>query len=849
MFKHRLCLGLAISCPLLTLGIGTPAIAEAINFSRVQSAPNNYHKPANPTIARIENSVDLDDRRNVQAAIVVNSSAISEISNLSKLDHLNNLSEPSELSSDRPRLAQFGAAMVFVAPGGNDQTGTGTQAQPLRTITAALQNNLPPGSIIQLAPGTYSAETGEVFPLKLTPGVTLRGDNTNKGEGIVISGGNTFISPTFASQNIAILAAHNSRIEGITVSNSNPRGYGIWVESRRNVGIAYSTFRDTSHDGIFLTGTAHSAIANNVFTQNKGSGISAVGTSTGEVRNNLFDDTGFGLSIGQKSQVFLIENRIVNNVDGVIISNLAIPTLRGNLIANNSRNGLVVLKDRNGQPTPDLGTANHPGGNTFRNNAQKDINNVSGVAVVAAGNEFNQAQVAGELDTVATNIPAAIAQLSPPAPLQDPAAIASPTIPPLPSTTTSSPVIAVDIPELPNVAIAPTNSLANSPTNAATNPTNLTDNLASVNTNGTEDPNAEVTEILIPLPISANSTAAVKLGNSPADRVDNRSDSANNAATSSPDAVEIESATGIDATEAEMQAEIAASPATIAAASSEITASTDSPESTEAAVSTNTSDSEVATVTEAIAAATDETTNSDQSGNQTTPTEPTATALPPLTSITIGRDPSDTDSNSTSTSSSNSNKTLPAQSSNLANQTNQTNQANPPSSSVSQSSPTANPTIAATVPKPNPTNNNVIVTPAPISGNVELVKTALPADVRAQQEGLPPILPGVPTTKPSTNSAPQANPTQPSPSTTATPVTPTRSPTPKPSIIYRVLVVAVSPDTIPKLQQVVPTAFSTQHNGSPAIQVGAYSDRALADEQVSQLSAAGYKLEVVTIRP
>jgi parallel beta-helix repeat protein len=323
-------------------------------------------------------------------------------------------------------IAQQSENVIFVAPNGTDMTGAGTQAQPFRTITAALSTNPQPGTVIQLAPGTYDAENGEVFPIKLLPGIRLSGNSNAKGQGTIVVGGGKFISPTFASQNIAMLAEHNSIVEGITLINSNPRGYALWVESKRDVVISSNTFSNTTHDGIFLTGDASVSIVNNIFTQNRGSGISAVGTSTGEIRGNTFNNTGFGLSIGQKSQVTLSNNRIINNVDGIIISNVATPVLRGNTITNNNRNGLVILKDREGQPAPDLGTSTDPGRNTIQNNKVKDIHNVSGVAIAAAGNELSRSKLAGPIDTIATRFAVRSSSYTPP---KLPSRIISPTYP------------------------------------------------------------------------------------------------------------------------------------------------------------------------------------------------------------------------------------------------------------------------------------------------------------------------------------------------------------------------------------------------------------------------------------
>lgn len=294
--------------------------------------------------------------------------------------------------------------IVYISPQGSDAAATANQNQPFRTITAAIAANPQAGTIFQLSNGTYGSSTGESFPIRLPQGATLRGNPSANGS-VVINGGGRFVSPTFASQNIAIAAANNSRIEGVTITNSNSRGYGLWLESSRSVTVTNSRFISNTHDGIFLTGRSNAYISNNVFTGNRGSGISAVGSSTGEIRDNRFEDTGFGLSIGQNSQVVLVNNNIVRNVDGVIISNTAQPTLRGNAIADNRRNGLVVLSSANGSPSPDLGTTTSLGNNTFRNNREFDINNATTIPLAAVGNQITTSRVKGLLDLRASRSP------------------------------------------------------------------------------------------------------------------------------------------------------------------------------------------------------------------------------------------------------------------------------------------------------------------------------------------------------------------------------------------------------------------------------------------------------------
>jgi len=296
--------------------------------------------------------------------------------------------------------------VIFVSPNGLDSNSGVSVDQSLRSLTAAIKQNPQAGTVIQLAEGKYTAETGEQFPIKIPRGVILRGNPSNQGKDIIISGGGRFISPTFARQNIALLASDNSRIEGITLSNTNTRGYGLWLESTKNVTIINNTFTKSNHDGVFLTGAATADINSNIFIQNGANGISALGASLGKIQFNTFYNTGFGLAIGQKSQVVVISNRIIKNRGGIVVSNLSTPTFRNNLIADNKENGLVVLKDRKGQPTVDLGTStNDLGQNIFQNNKLFDINNASGVKLIAIGNQVDPKRTQGAIELVVAKTP------------------------------------------------------------------------------------------------------------------------------------------------------------------------------------------------------------------------------------------------------------------------------------------------------------------------------------------------------------------------------------------------------------------------------------------------------------
>ncbi|MEA5515074.1 DUF1565 domain-containing protein [Nodularia sp. UHCC 0506] len=293
--------------------------------------------------------------------------------------------------------------MLFVNPSvGNNSSGNGSESAPLQTITQALQV-ASPNTMIMLSPGTYSAETGEVFPLNLKPGVAIHGDPLSKGEGIIIQGGGRFLSRRFGGQNVTIVGVEQSELRGVTVTNPHPRGYGLWIESSNPV-IANNTFTGSTQDGISLTGDSAPQIRQNHFHRNGANGMTIGGDSQPEVRENVFEETGFGINITQNAAPVVALNQIQNNRAGIIVQANARPILRNNLIQGNREDGLVAIA----QAIPNLGTIAEPGGNEFRNNTRHDINASAAKEMIpAAGNNLSQNRIAGKVDFNAQTAPAA----------------------------------------------------------------------------------------------------------------------------------------------------------------------------------------------------------------------------------------------------------------------------------------------------------------------------------------------------------------------------------------------------------------------------------------------------------
>lgn len=284
--------------------------------------------------------------------------------------------------------------VLFVNPSiGDDKEGNGAEGTPLKTISQAL-HKATPNTVIMLAPGTYSAETGEVFPLMLRQGISIQGDASNQGKGVTIQGGGEYLSRSFGGQNVAIVGANQANLTGLTVTNPNRRGYGLWIESS-NLVVSANTFTGNTQDGVFVTGNATPTISQNKFYRNGANGITIAGTSQAQVRENLFQDTGYGINIAENAAPAIFNNRIQNNRSGILVQANARPTLRNNIIEGSKEDGMVAIA----QAMPDLGNNSEPGGNQFRNNARHDINASAAKKIISAtGNTLARNRIAGKVD-------------------------------------------------------------------------------------------------------------------------------------------------------------------------------------------------------------------------------------------------------------------------------------------------------------------------------------------------------------------------------------------------------------------------------------------------------------------
>ncbi len=322
--------------------------------------------------------------------------------------------------------------LFYVNPISGSDTNTGSQQAPFKTIAFALKQATS-GTKIQLADGSYNAASGEVFPLIVGSGVIVIGNEANKGGGILIQGSGNYLSRTFAGQNVTFLLANSAELRGVTVTNPATRGSGVWIESTAPT-IANCTFIQCKREGVFITGDANPVIRDNVFTENSANGIAIAKNAEGQIQGNICFRTGYGIAISDTAKPRLIDNKISENRSGIIISGESRPVLRGNLSEKNTDDGITVISSA----LPDLGNANSPGGNIFRNNGKFDLQNAGSNKLVCVGNQINSAKVTGNVELVNNQSPTPTPTPTPaptPAPIPIPVPAPAPIPIPVPAPT------------------------------------------------------------------------------------------------------------------------------------------------------------------------------------------------------------------------------------------------------------------------------------------------------------------------------------------------------------------------------------------------------------------------------
>ncbi|MBW4612011.1 MAG: S-layer homology domain-containing protein [Desmonostoc vinosum HA7617-LM4] len=287
---------------------------------------------------------------------------------------------------------------LYVNPATGNDTNPGSRLSPFKTITRALKASKAPATI-NLASGTYSTATGEVFPLVIPAGVTLMGNEAKKGAEILISGGGDYQSPSFGVQNMTLLLLDNASLLGVTVTNPTAKGTGVWIESAAPT-VANNTLINCGREGVFVTGNAKPVILDNVFLQNSASGLVMARNGKGEVLGNVFQRNPLGIAISDFAAPLIANNKLSENTTAIALSRDAKPVLRQNSITKNTQGGLLV----NGNAIPDLGNTQDPANNIFRDNSEFDLQNATSQKLLSVGNQLNATQVKGAVEFIAATV-------------------------------------------------------------------------------------------------------------------------------------------------------------------------------------------------------------------------------------------------------------------------------------------------------------------------------------------------------------------------------------------------------------------------------------------------------------
>ncbi|MEO1180294.1 MAG: DUF1565 domain-containing protein, partial [Cyanobacteria bacterium J06636_28] len=243
-------------------------------------------------------------------------------------------SEGRTLSMSQP--SQDYAVLHVNSTTGSDELGTGSVEQPYKTITQAVQMASTNRTVLLLAPGHYSQDSGESFPLRLRPGMTIQG-NAGETRNTIIVGGGEFRGDD-QTQNVTIVTSDRSGLANVAVSN--PKGTGVWIMGGTPILRRVALVSNAVAGIQVANGTP--VIENSYFNRNQ-QGISIRGTGRAIVRGNYFEATGRAITVASPATPAINNNRIARNDVGIALKNNARPVLEANVLDGNGRNGVVEV--------------------------------------------------------------------------------------------------------------------------------------------------------------------------------------------------------------------------------------------------------------------------------------------------------------------------------------------------------------------------------------------------------------------------------------------------------------------------------------------------------------------------
>jgi hypothetical protein len=275
--------------------------------------------------------------------------------------------------------------VIRVELGGSEEAGCGDAEAPCGSITGALKE-AKAGCRVQVGAGTYTAATGEAFPLELLAGIELAGEGANVTVIDDTAGTASKTYPTCHNDMIPVLVSEGTgvHVHSLTVAgrtNSNKAATVLVVGGDVEIADAVIT---GGQDGIFVqagsahlhdlevSGAGHAAIkpagsatvmVERADIHHNKDAVEPICESTVTVSASKIHCNGNGIEALGRATTTAIDNHVShNNIGFVARGGDTSMTLRGNLIEKNKYGVMEIF----GQV--DLGSSNRLGGNTLTNN-------------------------------------------------------------------------------------------------------------------------------------------------------------------------------------------------------------------------------------------------------------------------------------------------------------------------------------------------------------------------------------------------------------------------------------------------------------------------------------------------
>lgn len=165
--------------------------------------------------------------------------------------------------------------------------------------------------------------------------------------GIVLSGDRNNISENILSDNdVGLDLNQHASFNTISDNQLSMNYYGLLLDYGSNSNVITNNLIEYNHDAVYLSSNANILSGN--FIDNNTEAVRVSGDDNIISENIIRNNNGSGLTIGTGDFIFIVNNTIADNKNGVFLSNSKNTTLQGNTIVHNLQGLLMTglkLKD------------------------------------------------------------------------------------------------------------------------------------------------------------------------------------------------------------------------------------------------------------------------------------------------------------------------------------------------------------------------------------------------------------------------------------------------------------------------------------------------------------------------